>query len=214
MVAMLVPVLLLLLMMMRMMKSEIITAHSGEAVLLNADLQEVGVRHRPDVRWTHPHLVMSLKSNVTTCHHGRCELLKNGSLRFGRVAVADSGNYSLQVFDEDGTRLKTRDFLLIVEAESSSSSVVLSVLMGVIPLLLFFIIIFIIMRRRNQRMRKTTGQLQENVYVVMHSNPGNKSKDEEEEREEECHYVPCDPVVSMEAPITQQMSVAGEDIYV
>ncbi|XP_041808743.1 uncharacterized protein LOC121617611 isoform X3 [Chelmon rostratus] len=187
MVAMLVPVLLLLLMMMRMMKSEIITAHSGEAVLLNADLQEVGVRHRPDVRWTHPHLVMSLKSNVTTCHHGRCELLKNGSLRFGRVAVADSGNYSLQVFDEDGTRLKTRDFLLIVE-ESSSSSVVLSVLMGVIPLLLFFIIIFIIMRRRNQRMRKTTGQLQENVYVVMHSNPGNKSKDEEEEREEECHY--------------------------
>lgn len=102
--------------------AEIITARSGEAVLLTSDLQGPELERRKDVRWTHLHLVVSLKNNVTTCHHGRCELLSNGSLSFSRVQTADSGNYSLEVFDEEGKRLYRKDFLLRVEGESSPNT--------------------------------------------------------------------------------------------
>lgn len=71
-----------------------------------------------DYRWTYPHLgLMSLKKNMSSCHHSRCELLKNGSLRFSRVQAEDSGNYSLEVFDEDGQLLSKSDFLLIVKGK-------------------------------------------------------------------------------------------------
>lgn len=215
MAAMLVLVSLLILMMMTMVKSaEIIIARSGEAVLLLADLQEGGLKPGYDVRWTNPGLMVSLKNNIL-CKHGRCELLKNGSLRFSRVETADSGNYSMEEFDGEGKLLKKTNVLLRVE-DSSSSTVLVSVLMCVFLLMLFFIIFFIVMGRRNQRARTTTGPLQENVYIVMHSNHGNKREDkgeEKEEREEESSYVACNPGVSMETPISQQTSVAGEDIY-
>lgn len=78
------------------------------------------IQHSWDVRWTHLHLVLSLKKNMTTCHHGRCELLSNGSLRFSRVQTEDSGNYSVEVFHENGTRLMRTHFLLRVEAAGGS----------------------------------------------------------------------------------------------
>lgn len=102
--------------------AEIITARSGEAVLLTSDLQGPRLEHRKDIRWTHLYLVMSLKNNVTTCHHRRCELLNDGSLSFSRVQTADSGNYSLEVFDERGKLLMKKDFLLRVEGESSPNA--------------------------------------------------------------------------------------------
>ncbi|XP_049447898.1 uncharacterized protein LOC125898208 [Epinephelus fuscoguttatus] len=218
---MLVLLWLLILMMTMMMKSdaasaEIVTARSGGAVLLTPPLQTP--RNRQDVRWTHPRLVMSLKKNVTTCHHGRCELLSDGSLSFSRVQSDDSGSYSLEVFDQDGTRLLKKDFLLTVEdpsssSSSSSSSVVVSVLVCCfLLLLLLFIIFFILRRRRRSQGTNPTGPLEENVYVTMHGHHGNKGKAIEEKQES--HYVPCHPVVSMETPITEQMSEDVEDVYV
>ncbi|KAL7390325.1 hypothetical protein ABVT39_018875 [Epinephelus coioides] len=214
---MLVLLWLLILMMTMMMKSdaasaEIVTARSGGAVLLTPPLQTQ--RNRHDVRWTHPRLVMSLKNNVTKCHHGRCELLSDGSLSFSRVQSDDSGSYSLEVFDQDGTRLLRKDFLLTVEDPSSSSSgVVVSVLVCCfLLLLLLFIIIFILRRRRTSQRTNPTGPLEENVYVTMHGHHGNKGKAIEEKQES--HYVPCHPVVSMETPITEQMSEDVEDVYV
>ncbi|XP_074514418.1 uncharacterized protein LOC141782225 isoform X2 [Sebastes fasciatus] len=213
-----VPVCLLILMMKMMMKSDaasakIITAHSGEAVLLTSDLPEL--KPRQDARWTHLHLVMSRENKVKTCHHGRCELLSDGSLRFSRVQTADAGNYSLEVFDENGKRLIKRDFLLRVEGDSSSSSsgsMVVSTLVCcfLVFLLLLFITTFILKRRRRSQRISTTGQVEENVYVAMHSHHGNQRKDEEKQ---ESHYVPCYPV-ARETPITEQMAVAVEDIYV
>ncbi|KAM9348768.1 uncharacterized protein ABDE67_010817 isoform 2-T2 [Symphorus nematophorus] len=221
MVAMLVLVWFLVLMMTRTMKSaETITAHSGDFVVLSPDIPQAEPQDKRDIRWTHHHLMMSSRGQdrQKTCHHGRCELLEDGSLRFSRVQTADSGNYSVEVFNQKGKILKKKDFLLVVTEISSSSSVLVSVLMSFFVLLfLIFIVLFVLMRRRrSQKMSETTtGPLQENIYVEMHGNRSNKRKDEEkQEREEECHYVPCDPVVSMETPITQRTSVDAEDIYV
>ncbi|XP_031734945.1 uncharacterized protein LOC116400960 isoform X2 [Anarrhichthys ocellatus] len=222
---MLVLVRLLILMMKMMMMSEgrlflsysvstvTITAQSGGAVLLSSDLQVL--KSRQDIRWTNTHLVMSLRTNVTMCHHGRCELLSDGSLRFNRVQTEDAGSYSLEVFDEDGKLLMKKHFLLSVEvclSADTSSSTVASVLVCclLLLLLLFFIILFFLRRRRNQRMR-TPGPLEENVYVVMHSHHGNKKKDGDDEEKQESNYVSCNPAVSMETPMPEQMD---EDIYV
>ncbi|XP_051250809.1 uncharacterized protein LOC127360411 [Dicentrarchus labrax] len=221
---MLVLVWLLILMMMMAMKSDaasagIITAHSGETVLLTSNLKEVELKNISDVRWTHPQLVVSLKRNNTICPNRRCELLKDGSLRFSRVQTDDSGHYNMSLFDEEGNNMKMTYFRLVVEDRSSSSSssrsVVVSVSMCCFLLLLFFVILFVVMRKRNLRMRTTTGSLHENVYVVMHGNHSNDKKEEEEkkqEKEEENLYVSCNPGVPMETPITQQMCV--DDIYV
>ncbi|KAK5858100.1 hypothetical protein PBY51_002269 [Eleginops maclovinus] len=178
--------------------AEVIRAHSGGAVVLNPFLQ---LQLKQDVRWTHPHLVVSLKNNVTACHHGRCELRPDGSLSFSHIQTADSGNYSLEVFEEDGRRVLRRDFQLLVDDLSSSSALVTVLIL--LLLLLFFIILFIINRKRKLRIRHS-GPLEENLYVEMHSHRGNK-------REEECHYVPCNPAVSVETPIPAQSS--EEDVY-
>ncbi|AWO99732.1 Hypothetical protein SMAX5B_021537 [Scophthalmus maximus] len=105
---------------MRVTASDTVTVYtqSGGTVLLSSDLRRWRVEDQWDVRWTHRHLVLSLKNNMTTCHHGRCELLSDGSLRFSPVHIQDSGNYSLQVFDRGGTRVMRTDFLLRVEGES------------------------------------------------------------------------------------------------
>ena len=92
-----------------------ITARSGEAVLLSSDLQEIDSGW--DFRWTHPKLVVSSKTNYK-CHHKRCELLGNGSLRFSQVLPSDSGNYSLEVFTKTGKNIQNIVFLLKVEGES------------------------------------------------------------------------------------------------
>lgn len=108
--------------------ADIISARSGEAVLLSSNLTEAGLRHVQDVRWTHIHLLMSLKNNETTCDHGRCQLLPDGSLRFSRVQTEDSGSYRLQVFEEGGNRVKTKDFLLRVDAGESQPDMLTSLL--------------------------------------------------------------------------------------
>lgn len=67
------------------------------------------------MRWTHIHLVVSVKNNVTMCLHGRCKLMDDGSLRFSHVLAEDQGNYWMQAFDEHGNRVKTTDFQLLVD---------------------------------------------------------------------------------------------------
>ncbi|XP_033996370.1 uncharacterized protein LOC117490697 isoform X2 [Trematomus bernacchii] len=186
---------------------EVIKAHSGGAVLLTSDLQ---LQLKQDVRWTHPDLLVSLKNNVTACHHGRCQLLRDGSLRFRRVQPGDSGNYSLQVYEEDGTRVLRRDFLLLVESSQSdlsSRSVLVTVFILLFLLFLvlcIIIILFVLNRKRKQRIR-LSGPLEDNLYVEMHSHRGNKRE------EDECHYVPCNPAVSVETPIPAQSS--EENVY-
>lgn len=72
-----------------------------------------------DIRWTHlPDLVLSLSRNMTRCHHGRCELLNDGSLKFSQVWAGDSGNYCLEVFNRSGKVQVKTDFLLRVDGES------------------------------------------------------------------------------------------------
>lgn len=83
--------------------------------MLHSNLTEANLQRIKDVRWTHLYLVVSLKSNVTVCPHGRCELLTDGSLRFNYVHAEDAGNYRLQAFDKHGNRVMTKDFLLQVD---------------------------------------------------------------------------------------------------
>ncbi|KAK2827901.1 hypothetical protein Q5P01_018935 [Channa striata] len=185
-----------------------VSTNSDGSVLLASGLMLGRMEQRwDDIRWTHRHLVVSLKNNMTRCHHGRCELLSDGSLMFRTVQNEDLGNYSLEVFDEDGTRLMKREFVLREGGgESSSSSVVVSISCLLLLFLLLFIIIFIL-RRRIQR-TNTPGRREENVYVTMHSQHGNKKKDdtEKQEKEEDSVYVSCHPI-AVETPMT-------EDIYV
>ncbi|XP_026166089.1 uncharacterized protein LOC113132319 isoform X2 [Mastacembelus armatus] len=188
--------LLVQLLMMTMMKTAktkiiIVSALSGETLLLHpqSDLPSLGLEHRWDVRWTHPHLVLSTKNNQTRCDHGRCELLSNGSLRFSPVQIEDSGNYSLEVFDEEGKRLLKKDFLLQVEDDGQTDHVALLICCFLLMCLLLFFSIFILRRRRIQR-TSAAGPSGENVYVMMHGHRGNKKRceDEKQEREEESLY--------------------------
>ncbi|XP_067348225.1 uncharacterized protein [Channa argus] len=201
------------------MKSEDITVSTNgdRTALLSAGLMIGRMKQRwDDVRWTHRHLVVSLKKNMTRCHHGRCELLSDGSLRFSRVHTEDLGNYSLEVFDEDGTLLMKRDVFLRVEGgETSSSSVGVLICCLLLLFLLLFTIIILLLRRRIQR-TNTAGPMEENVYVMMHSHHGNKKKDDGEEKQEKGEdsvYVSCHPD-PMGKPITRHTLVETEDIYV
>ena len=93
------------------------TAQSGDPVLLSSDQLKTRTEDRWDIRWTHLHLMVSLNKNVTTCQHGRCNLLSDGSLRFPMVQPEDAGNYNLEVFHRNGTILMRTHFLLRVEGE-------------------------------------------------------------------------------------------------
>lgn len=98
-------------------------AHSGEAVLLDPNLTGP-VNNKWDFRWTQlPSQLLTPKNNNRTCGGGRCELLRNGSLRFSRVQTADAGNYSLQVFDEGGKRKMDKVILLRVESRDTRGRV-------------------------------------------------------------------------------------------
>ncbi|GAA6228317.1 uncharacterized protein LOC108873623 isoform X3 [Lates japonicus] len=220
----------LLMMMVMMMKSEAASAEtievhagSGETILLpnpNSSGLRGRMNHEWDVRWTYNNQMLSLKSHKMTGHDGRCELLSDGSLRFSQVQAEDSGNYTVEVFDQDGKRLTWMNFQLKVQGipqtlTNRRTSLLIGLLLP-LSLLLVFVILFILRRRRIQSTR-TKGPTEENVYVSMQGHHGNKRKEEEEEKqetEEEPIYVPCVPTVSLETPITQQMSVEAEDIYV
>lgn len=104
--------------------------------MLRSGLQVEELEHRwDDIRWLHHRLpsslngtmehtqgvwLLSLKGNETTCDHGRCKLLPDGSLNFSRVQTEDSGNYMLEMFYKNGTVRPKRDFELQVEGESTS----------------------------------------------------------------------------------------------
>ncbi|XP_058483915.1 uncharacterized protein LOC131458716 isoform X1 [Solea solea] len=209
---------LIQLLMTMMMKSKAapqtvtVEARSGDAVLLPSEGQSWTRENVGDIRWTHRHLVLSLKNNRTTCEqHRRCELLSNGSLRFSHVHAEDAGNYSLQVFDPHGTRLVQIHFLLRVEEVKSKNpgegqTNVLLPISCLSLLLLFFIIIIIFIVRKRTR-RTTAEPKEEDVYMPMFGNHSNKRK--QLVKEEESLYVPCYPLVSMETPQTK-----AEDVYV
>ncbi|CAI5642351.1 unnamed protein product [Oreochromis niloticus] len=201
--------LVVVLLLMMMMKSDAgaadiirVSANSSTSVVLPSGLQGDPRTRGYDVRWTQiPHLLLNW--NRSTCSHGRCSMLPDGSLEFSRLQTQDSGSYTLEVFDKTGSRLQTKDFLLQVTDHSSSHVVSsVSVCVVLLVLLLFFIVVFILRKRRVQR-KMTTGQKEEkeeNIYVVMKGCQGNKNNEEEKEKklekEEEPLYVPCSPTVS------------------
>ncbi|KAM4545850.1 uncharacterized protein PAE49_018303 [Odontesthes bonariensis] len=114
--AMLSLVWLLILMMMKMMKAgEVIMVHkrSGDSVVLPSG------QPRGDVRWTQQNLLLT--RTTTRCHHGRCELLSDGSLRFSRLQAEDTGNYTLEVFDEAGNKKEKKVFVLQVTGETPAN---------------------------------------------------------------------------------------------
>ncbi|XP_062261825.1 uncharacterized protein LOC133969395 isoform X2 [Platichthys flesus] len=213
---MLVLVQLLMMMMMKMMKSEVasenitVTAQSGDPVLLSSDQLKTRTEDRWDFRWTQLHLMLSLKNNVTTCPHGRCSLLRDGSLSFTTVQPEDAGNYSLEVFDRNGTRRRRTHFLLRVEVKSSHNMWLWICCPLLVLLPLVFIILFVL-RKRSQR--TTTRHKEENVYMPMHSYHGNKRTFGKQEGGEESPYVPCHPAGSMKTLISQQKSPDAEDVY-
>lgn len=87
---------------------------------MRPNLTDVDRRLVKDVRWTHRNLVVSVKNNMTMCHHGRCELMVDGSLRFSRILAEDEGKYWMQAFDEHGNRVKTTDVQLLVDPGGTS----------------------------------------------------------------------------------------------
>lgn len=99
----------------------VVSMRSGEAVALQPNLTDEERRLVKDVRWTHIHLVVSVKNNVTECHHRRCKLMLDGSLRFSHVLAEDQGDYWMQAFDEHGNRVKTTDFRLLVDAGGTTN---------------------------------------------------------------------------------------------
>ncbi|KAK1875187.1 Translation initiation factor eIF-2B subunit gamma [Dissostichus eleginoides] len=144
--------------MMESHASEVIRAHSGGAVLLTSDLQ---LQLKQDVRWTHPDLLVSLKNNVTACPHGRCQLLRDGSLRFSRVQPGTQGTTACRCV-RGGREAGAEEGLLLLVCWRTT----------------------------------VCGDAQSR---------GNKRE------EDECHYVPCDPAVSVETPIPAQSS--EENVY-
>lgn len=93
-----------------------VSANSSTRVMLASGLQGDPRARGYDVRWTQiPHLLLNW--NRSTCSHGRCSMLPDGSLEFSRLQTQDSGNYTLEVFDKTGSRLQTKDFLLQVTGE-------------------------------------------------------------------------------------------------
>nr|XP_024659634.1 uncharacterized protein LOC101482828 [Maylandia zebra] len=115
---------------MMMMKSDAgaadiirVSANSSTRVMLASGLQGDPRARGYDVRWTQiPHLLLNW--NRSTCSHGRCSMLPDGSLEFSQLQTQDSGNYTLEVFDKTGSRLQTKDFLLQVTgfAQRATSS--------------------------------------------------------------------------------------------
>ncbi|XP_036071139.1 uncharacterized protein LOC112142862 isoform X3 [Oryzias melastigma] len=146
----------LVVLMMMMLKDEaasvkIITVPvtTGRSLVLSPDHLE-GVEDGWDFRWTHAHLV--LHNLTTVCPHGRCERLKNGSIHFSRVQPEDSGNYTLDVFDQQGKWKAGARFLLQVD---DAQKVPVS--------------------------SDSSAQKENNVYVEMQSRRSNKEKQKEEE---------------------------------
>ncbi|XP_067380216.1 uncharacterized protein [Channa argus] len=217
----------------------LISVNSSEIVLLPSGLRVEEMEHRwDDIRWIHRPLekngssfehrrgelargmtkqswdarVVSLKRNLTTCDHRRCELLRDGSLRFSKVQTEDSGIYSLEVFYKNGTIRMKKDFQLRVE-ESQRTENETDYMPGLICCLLllpmlFFIVFFTLRRRRRNRKKKISGPTEENVYLSMHGPHGNMRKDENKAKQEipeEPTYVLFNPTVSMET-----VDVGGE----
>lgn len=98
---------------------DVVSVHSGGAVRLRSDLTEAEQKRLYDLRWKHASLLLVLKDNMTKCQDGRCMLLPDGSLSYSRTETQDSGEYSMQAFDKDGKRFKTREIFLRVESSKS-----------------------------------------------------------------------------------------------
>ncbi|XP_043996520.1 uncharacterized protein LOC122844815 isoform X2 [Gambusia affinis] len=181
-----------------------VTRISGESLKLSPDIRRGRMGTELLFRWTHPHLL--LDNRKTKCHHGRCELLEDGSLSFSRVQSEDSGVYRLEVYNQQGRRQHHQLFHLQVEhlkeEESSQSwktAIVCSLLLLLILLLL--IISFLLWKRKLLRSRTSgaaAGERETQIYMEMRGNHGDKDQEEGEKKEEEAIYVPCYPGVPAE----------------
>ncbi|XP_054902908.1 uncharacterized protein LOC129370754 [Poeciliopsis prolifica] len=189
-----------------------VTRSSGESLKLLPEFRTDFRRKRMgtglEFRWTHPNLL--LNNQKTKCHHGRCELLEDGSLSFSRVQPEDSGDYTLEVYNQRGDREHTQVFHLQVDhlqveesSRSRTNATVCSLLLLLI--LLPLLISFLLWKRRLSRSR-TSGERETQHYVEMRGHHGNKDQEEGEKKEEDPIYVPCYPVVPATEP--------AENIYV
>ncbi|XP_047235618.1 uncharacterized protein LOC124876693 isoform X3 [Girardinichthys multiradiatus] len=96
----------------------IVSKFSGESVELLSG-RTIGANR--DFRWTHLHLL--LNNRTTKCYHSRCELIEDGSLRFSKVLAEDSGNYTLEVYDQHGTIIEKKVFFLQVKGSQEETHV-------------------------------------------------------------------------------------------
>ncbi|XP_032432465.1 uncharacterized protein LOC116728449 [Xiphophorus hellerii] len=183
-----------------------VTRTSGESLKLLPDIRRGRKGIELHFRWTHPRLL--LDNQNTRCHHGRCELLEDGSLSFSSVQPEDSGVYTLEVYNQQGYRQHKQVFHLQVEESSQSRMTAIVCSLLLLLILLLFIISFLLWKRRLLRSSISSaaaGERDTQIYMAMHGNHGNKDQEEGEKKEEEPIYVPCYPAVPAEP---------AENIYV
>ncbi|XP_064181580.1 uncharacterized protein LOC135249865 isoform X14 [Anguilla rostrata] len=93
------------------------------------------------------------KTSGGTCQN-RCQLMKNGTLRLDRVMKSDSGNYTIQAFDDNGiTKLKITISLTIQGIEKD---VVLFVVLGVCLLLMVLLLGTYCLYKKKQKQAATS----------------------------------------------------------
>ncbi|XP_071389664.1 uncharacterized protein [Centroberyx affinis] len=226
-----------------------IFVRSGESVQLTFDLGEKAAVEY-DFRWKLGDKALTVHNGVTEDFRSRCRLQPNGFLLLSSAQSSDTGNYSLEVFDESTGKLQLHKHFLLTVLDPSSRLVlsascsldgrvflncsvegerdriwpdqgsVIVVWLPVCSFLLLFsflIFVFVLRKRRSQRSRPG-GTLEDNIYVSMRGNHGDKKEEEKKttdggEEETECPYVICAPGVSTATPITRQTSVDTDGIY-
>ncbi|XP_038144271.1 uncharacterized protein LOC119785610 [Cyprinodon tularosa] len=203
---------------------------SGQSAVLPSGLKSQRMAKTRDVRWTHANLL--LNNRTTKCHHGRCQLLQDGSLSFSKVQEEDSGIYMLEIYDQQGTMKERKVFHLQVQVTSQSPSSQQPVtkqvppsyqavpthspstgitreriaIVVVILLLLLLCITFFFLRKMMHQSSRTSDSTEEtHIYMAMHGNRGDRAKQEEDKKQEEPLYVPCHPTAPPEL---------AENIYV
>ncbi|XP_078143046.1 uncharacterized protein LOC139912317 isoform X2 [Centroberyx gerrardi] len=193
-----------------------IFVRSGESVLLTFDLGEKKAVEY-DFRWKLGDKAVTIQNRVTDDFTSRCRLQPDGSLLLSSAQRSDSGNYSLEVFDESTGKLQLRTHILLTVLDQGLVVVWLLVC-SFLLLFSFLIFVFVLRKRRSQR-RRAGDPLGENIYVSMRGNRGNRKEEEKKkteggEEETESPYVICAPGISTATPITRQTSVDTDSIYV
>ncbi|XP_078143044.1 uncharacterized protein LOC139912317 isoform X1 [Centroberyx gerrardi] len=188
-----------------------IFVRSGESVLLTFDLGEKKAVEY-DFRWKLGDKAVTIQNRVTDDFTSRCRLQPDGSLLLSSAQRSDSGNYSLEVFDESTGKLQLRTHILLTVLDPSSwlvrsascsldgrvflncsveegpykhnqGLVVVWLLVCSFLLLFSFLIFVFVLRKRRSQRRRAGDPLGENIYVSMRGNRGNRKEEEKKKTE-------------------------------